>query len=466
MTGPTRSGAGARRRRLVVVADSDSYVKWGAAFASRMPDGWDAELVLVTTPVLPSDRQLAAALDGSRFAPADARILALDALASRLVARRPDAVLLALRGPLVRVVAPVIGALPERPVIVSGFPGLTIPAEPKAIVYREQVDLIVLHSRREVREFAANAVALGVPMRFGLATLPFLSPERARVAVGARSTGGADATASALPDGTGRTGVDGPAPEDAVAGDLVFAAQAKVPADRDDRVRMLGWLVEAARRRPSRRVVVKVRARRGEAQTHAEAHDYAELLADPEVRARFGGSLPPNLLVLDGPMAGHLEGASMLVTVSSTAVLEAVALGLPAVVVDEFGVSPKLINTVFEGSGMLAGADAVTGWAPRHAEPGWRGDNYFHGEAADDWSEALDGLLRLRDDGPLPFARRRYNLTGGALRRAFERKRMLGHHDRSLAGAVSMAVAIPSRWVVRRVRAVQRRLSAVEERPT
>ncbi|MFF2271377.1 DUF6716 putative glycosyltransferase [Agromyces sp. NPDC058136] len=459
------AGAGARRRRLVVVADSDSYVKWGAAFASRMPDGWDAELVLVTTPVLPSERQLAAALDGSVFAPADVRTLALDSLAGRLAARRPDAVLLALRGPLVRVVAPVVGALADRPVIVSGFPGLTIPAEPKAIVYREQVDLIVLHSRREVREFEANAVALGVPMRFGLATLPFLSRERARVAVGARSMGGADATAPALHDGAGFAGVDEPGREVA-AGDLVFAAQAKVPADRDDRVRMLGWLVEAARRRPSRRVVVKVRARRGEAQTHAEAHDYADLLADPEVRARFGGSLPPNLLVLDGPMAAHLEDASMLVTVSSTAVLEAVALGLPAVVVDEFGVSPKLINTVFDGSGMLAGADAVTGWAPRHAEPGWLDDNYFHGEDADDWAEGLDGLLRLREAGPLPFARRRYNLTGGALRRAFERKRMLGHHDRSLAGAVSMAVAIPSRWVVRRVRAVQRRLSAVEERPT
>ena len=74
--------------------------------------------------------------------------------------------------------------------------------------------------------------------------------------------------------------------------DLVFAAQAKVPAAREDRVRLLGWLVDAARRRPSRRVVVKVRARRGEAQTHDEAYDFAELLDDPAVREELGGSLP------------------------------------------------------------------------------------------------------------------------------------------------------------------------------
>lgn len=430
----------APRRRLVVVADSDSYVKWGAAFASRLPDGWESELVVVTTPVLPSDRQFATALDGTGFSTRSVRRLSLDGLAARLASRRPDAVLLALRGPLVRVVAPIVGALPDRPVIVSGFPGLTIPAEPKAIVYREQVDLIVLHSRREVREFQANALALGVPVEFGLATLPFLSgTDRAPAIEGVDATGPAPAEAG------GRHG-----------GDLVFAAQAKVPALLEDRIRVLGWLAEAARRRPGRRVVVKVRARRGEAQTHAEAHDYAELLAAPEVRAALGGALPPNLVVLDGPMARCLDDAAMLVTVSSTAVLEAVAAGVPAVVVDEFGIEPKLINTVFAGSGLFAGADAVAGWAPRSPDPAWLDDNYFHGEAGDDWAARLDELLLLREAGALPFRERRYNLIGGALRRAFERKRMLGHYDRSIAGAVSVAFALPSRWVVRRVRSVRR----------
>ena len=65
-------------------------------------------------------------------------------------------------------------------------------------------------------------------------------------------------------------------------------------------------------------------------------------------------------------MAEHLERAAALVTVSSTAVLEAVASGVPAVVIDEFGVAPKLINTVFEGSGLFGGAEAVAGWDARH----------------------------------------------------------------------------------------------------
>ncbi len=422
----------AAARRVLVVADTDSYAKWGAALATRLPDGYLAEFALVRTPAAPSTRQLRVALAGTRFSPSDVRHVALDELRGLVDDSRPDAVLLALRGPLVRVAAPIVGAGPDRPVLVSGFPGLTIPAEPKAIIYREQVDLIVLHSRREVREFSANAGRLGVPVALGLATLPFLgAAEQSR-----RQDAAAEST------GAART-------------DLVFAAQAKVPAEREDRVRMLRWLADAARRRPNRRVVVKVRARAGEAQTHAEAYDYGDLLADAGVRAELGGSLPPNLVVEDGPMAEHLSRASTLVTVSSTAVLEAIAAGVPALVVDEFGVAPKLINTVFEGSGLFGGAAAVAAGEGRTPEAAWLDDNYFHGTAADDWLEHLEHLLAKRHARTLVLSARRFNLTGGALRRAFERKRMLGHHDRSVAGAMAMGVAVPARWVVRRARRVR-----------
>ena len=423
--------------RFLVLADSDSYVKWGAAFASHLPVGWQAELVILSTPVAPSDRQLRTALAGSAFDVSDATHLELHQLEQHFAARRPDVVLLALRGPLVRVVTPIIGRAPDRPVLVSGFPGLTIPAEPKAIIYREQTDLIMLQSRREVREFRANAMQLGIPIEFGLTTLPFLS-ETARADV---------------PDPRSDTS---PALERT---DLVFAAQAKVPAAREDRVRLLGWLVDAARRRPSRRVVVKVRARRGEAQTHDEAFDFADLLDDHGVREELGGSLPPNLVVEDGPMAEHLERAAVLVTVSSTAVLEAIASGVPAVVIDEFGVSPKLINTVFEGSGLFGGAEAVAGWDAQHPSAEWLDDNYFHGREHDDWVARVGELLERRAAESPPLRERRYNLTGGALRRAFERKRMLGAFDRSFAGSVSVVFAVPSRWVVRRVRKLRRLLA-------
>ena len=59
--------------RLLVVADSDSYVKWGAALASTLPSTWAIRLVILASPVMPSGRHLADALAGTRFASGDVR---------------------------------------------------------------------------------------------------------------------------------------------------------------------------------------------------------------------------------------------------------------------------------------------------------------------------------------------------------------------------------------------------------
>ncbi|WP_335622276.1 DUF6716 putative glycosyltransferase [Agromyces aureus] len=449
-TGTASGATDAAGRRLLVVADSDSYVKWGAALASTLPPTWRVQLVVLASPVQPSPAQLRHALAGTRFSPSQAEVVHLDDLDGLLDVFDPHAVLLSLRGPFVRVVAPLLEGRANRPVLVSGFPGLTIPAVPKAVIYREQTDLVVLHSRREVREFRANAAELGLGTTFALATLPFLAGAPADPATDAAKAGG---EATPTLDG-GRTAeaahatsaprVDGPARTD-----IVFATQAKVPASREDRVHLLGGLAELARRRPGQRVVVKVRARRGEAQTHDENFDYADLL--PEVDP------PANLVVEDGPMAEKLATAAALVTVSSTAVLEAVALDLPALVIDDYGVTPAMINVVFEGSGLIGSTVDLVEGRFKAADAAWLADNYFHAEAAADWVRRLESFVEARELVPLRPLPRRRDLSGGLLRSAFERRRMLGDHDRSLLGSVAWGVGVPVRGAVRRVRRLRSR---------
>ncbi|KQQ94114.1 hypothetical protein ASF62_08175 [Leifsonia sp. Leaf325] len=425
---------------MLVIGDSDSYVKWGAALASGLPADWAVEIVVLASPVQPSARQLEDALSGSAFTIGQVRVRQLTDVARLVAELRPDAVLLALRGPMVRVVIRALAAVPNRPVLVSGFPGITIPAVPKAIVYREQTDLIVLHSRHEVREFSRNAERMPVSVGFGLATLPFLG-RPAAVPVPT-----SDSAPDRAPEG----------PTSTVADSIVFAAQAIVPRRLDDRIALLQWLIETARAHPEQRVVVKVRARAGEAQTHAEAHDFGALLDDRELADRWGGTLPANLVVEDGPMGDHLARAVALVTVSSTAALEAVAADIPVLLLDDFGIAPGIINTVFVDSGLFGDAGDLRAGRFRHPRPEWLADNYFHGVAADDWQEQLEQLVARRDTAPLPLEPQRHNLRGGRLRRAWDRKRMLGSHDDSAAGFLAMVIAVPSLWVLRRARRVVR----------
>lgn len=408
--------------RALALVDTDSYAKWGAALLAQLPAEWSREVVVIATPALPSADQLRAALAGSGFSAYEASTLELRAAVRRVEVQRPDVVIVAMRGPAASVLLRVLSELPDRPVLVSGLPGISIPATRKALFYRGQADLVVLHSKNEIREFRFAARKRGWSHRLALATLPFIDDRPA--------SGGTD---------------------------VVFAVQSIVPLRLDDRQRVLDILVDTARRNPGHRVVIKVRAVEGEAQTHLERHDYPALLA-----ART--STPPNLVVASGPMSAALDTAVGLVTVSSTSIMEAIARGVPVIAISEFGVTAELINVVFAGSGMLGSGDDVAALRFAQPRPEWLDENYFHDAGQNDWLPAVDELLAARSAGALHPRRSLSGGAGGALRRAWERKRAFGSHDRSAAGFVALAVGLPPRAVVLALRAASRAVPRLSER--
>ncbi|WP_049569875.1 DUF6716 putative glycosyltransferase [Nonomuraea sp. SBT364] len=356
--------------RVLAIADSDSYLKWAACLLGDLPAGCESELVVVRTPIAPSAEQIAAAVGDMPAPPV------LTARAVRRAAERsdPDAILVACTGPVVDVlVSGVLDGLRPRPVFVTGLPGISVPATDKAWLYRSGCDLFVVHSEREVAEFAAVAARLGGGGAVGLARLPFLRPAQER--------GGGDR--------------------------VVFATQAKVPRAREERERVLRALAELAAARPDLDVVVKLRALEDERQTHRERHHYQRLwreLGEPG-RLRFEA----------GSMREHLAHAAGFVTVSSTAALEAIAQDVPLLVLSDFGVNAEMINLVFEGSGLLGTLDDLARGDFREAEPRWTAANYFHPAGRDDWAGLLAGLVNSRPrvparsllDGPEHAAARR-----------------------------------------------------------
>ncbi|MBI5161502.1 MAG: hypothetical protein HY996_08855 [Micrococcales bacterium] len=410
--------AGAAPQRILAVGDSDSYVKWGAFLVDRMPHSWAPELAVLATPWQPSAAQLDAALTGTRWQGDPPPTITLEQFTRRIAEERPDAVLLAVRGPSVKVVHRAVTASGHRPVVVSGLPGISFPATWKAIAYRAQADLVVVHSRREVASFEALAERMPGRPSFALASLPFVVRSAAR--------------------------------EPRSGGPLLFAVQAKFPAELEDRERLALALVAAARRHPERSVIVKVRAAAGEMQTHLERHDLGELVLrlDP----------PPNLAVQGGPMAEHLARAAGLVTVSSTALLEAIGAGVPVLALSDFGIRRSLVNTAFVDGGFLGTLQDLEEWEFRHPAPAWLEENWFHDPALDDWVPRLERLVAERDAGILPVRVQVTGTAGGALRRAWDRKRALGALDRSWSGRFALAVGTPTLRLLLLIRSLRRGL--------
>lgn len=364
------------RQRVLVVTDSDSYVKYGAALAGQLPKDWQARLVVARSSALPSPRQLSEALEGTRFEDEPVDVVGVGGLRELLQQWRPDVVLAAARGYTVQATVSLVDNVPDRPVLVSGLAGIAVPVLPYGLGFRRSMDVFVAHSHRELREFRVASRRLGVPHGFELATMPFV--ERAPATVGVDAM-------RAAPE---------PAP---VRDRIVFAAQAQVPAGRRERAHLVERLVDTARTHPHLSVVVKVRAQDGEAQTHHEQVSYPDLLAERD-------DVPPNLVVESGSMRAQLRRAVGFVTVSSTAVLEAVAAGVPAIALDDYGVGAAQINLVLKGSGLLGSSDELVAGHFRHPDPTWLEDNYFHDPDDDTWVARVEELLNQRATiGLLPY---------------------------------------------------------------
>lgn len=430
--------SGASGIRVVAIADADSFVKWAASLVSSVP-GLQAHLLLVGTPLTASAAQERTALAGTVLGAADVTRIGFAETAGWLAGQRPDVILLAGRGPFVRMMGRVIDSLPHRPVTVSGLPGMAIPAQRGALEYRRHTDLMVVHSHREMRAFEELGRRIGVQMPTALATLPFarrrqrmLRSERIAVEAVAAQHGGVAVVERPLQI----TPVRPPAT------DIVFAAQALVPVAKEERAEIAAMLVRAAEAEPGRRVVVKLRSRPGESETHLEREPYAGLLPS---------RLPENLVFSYDSMSTALETAAGLVTVSSTAAVEAIALGVPVIALDSFGVSKSLLNTVFVGSGLLGGRGEVVAGRFRHPHPDWLRDNYFHPEGESTWWERVEQLVALRRSGALP-ARRVPAARGGALHEAWHRASVLGAEDRTVQGAVALAIGAPATRVLAAVR--------------
>lgn len=350
--------------RVLAVADSDSYLKWAGATLGGLDGYVETSVVVLRTPLAPTAAQTTAAVGPGLDPP---EVLGLRGLRARLRESPPDVVLVAATGPTAELTARTVvrttGA--DRPALVSGLPGVAWPATRLAVGWRRWSDAFVVHSHAEADSFAAGFTAVGATPRIVLSSLPFVET-------------------SAVPA--------------AAVSRVVVAAQSLVPASRADRVRLLDGLARVAA--AGLEVVVKLRARAGERQTHNEALPLDVLWAEEH---RGLGHSAEALGFADGPMADWLTPGSALVTVSSTAAIESMARGLPTVLLDDFGVDETLLNPVFVGSGCFASLDDLPGVlraGPPRPDPQWARRNYLHPEPSE-WPAAVRELAEQRGAGRL-----------------------------------------------------------------
>ncbi|MGX6450903.1 DUF6716 putative glycosyltransferase [Brevibacterium paucivorans] len=359
---------------LVSLSDSESYLKWSASLLDQLREDFDVHVWLVDNPILPTGEQIANALAGSGFSSAHVPVVKSSELKAVLENLQPDVILAAATGPIVQVIYSTAAFLSHRPGLVSGLPGVGLPATSKGQRYRRLGDMFITHSAFEKERYEQVLDKCRFPVEVVVARLPMLKskqPPRAEFTPGD------------------------------VPSRLVFAPQAKVPVEKREREQILLSLNRFAHNFPDSSVIVKVRSRPGEQETHREEHSYTALLQSLE---REGKITPGRLSVEVGPMSDFLEPSTALVTVSSTAALESLDRGLATLIISDFGVNEDMLNEAFADSGIAQPLSDLERSDFRFPSEEWLTANYFQ-PFTDELSRALRLLAERARAQQLPDIR-------------------------------------------------------------
>lgn len=389
---------------MAVVADSDSRWKWGLHTARQLLP--DAEVVgyLIDGPATPSERQRAEV----QIPVAGVHHGSLERIVTSLGAEPARVIVLALPGGATQAalhgLAPLWPGTGRRPVVVTGYVGVVYEKLLEGLLGRCGADVILANSAHDAERFRVALAGVGADASAVAQTvLPFLSRLR-RPARG-----------------------DHPFT-------VTFAAQPGVPGSRADREYVLQRLIRHATLHPEREVLIKLRGKAGEALTHAEPHPY------PAIAPQLGVQRPPNLGFGHGDMGQTLDRTDLLVTVSSTAALEAMHRSLPTALITDFGIREGLGNHYFTGAGCYASFDDLDAGRLPVAGPAWTG---AHGIGPGHTAEAARARVAELLEAELPPLRpfqSRHN-TPVQLRRLLHRHglhRLADDHDEPDDGTPSV----------------------------
>ncbi|MBL1068646.1 DUF6716 putative glycosyltransferase [Streptomyces sp. 7-21] len=363
---------GSATPRVVVLADSDSRWKWAALVARKLTPDHAIDARFLYTSTTPTERQIAEV----GVEPDTSRIVTYGELVDDPAVHEADVVIFGTIGGTVLALLHSLGLAWEgsahRPVTVSGYVGVVYENLVDGLLLRVGSDMVLANCAHDAEQFREIYESVGAdPECVVESGLPFLGGEPY------------DPTAA----GRKRPFT------------VCFAVQPTVPSSRAARMGMLEKLQRHARLHPDREVLIKLRNQPGEAVTHLERHSYQTLydeLPDP----------PPNLKIIYGDMGEALDRTDLLVTVSSTAAMEAIHRGIPTAILTDYGVREAHGNHYFIHSGCLASWSQLDEGLIPKANPAWAASRGIG--QRDPFMTARARLRMLRARGSLPLVRPYY----------------------------------------------------------
>lgn len=338
--------------RVLLVANFDSGLKYVGRLAEAFAAlGAEPDLRAPTTVAphkLGADQIAAATSRAVRCEPWEDIVRA---------AALSDVVVPVFEGPTVeRFIREVHGIASRMPVVGTGYVGMVLYDVVGGYLSRSLADVLAVNSRTDLAEFTVAAHGLGLPaenlLLAGLALLPS-TPQPVRT-------------------GPIRT--------------VLLADQPTVPRRAADRSYLWDRLLAYAERHTDRQVLLRPRHRPGEDTFHRMDHSPVAWAAERR--------LPPNLTIEHAPIDTLIPRSDLLLTVSSTAALEAIAAGTRVAFVADW-VNDAALNPRLLPSGLLRRFDDIDADRIGSPDPAWIDDVFPAAEGASPAERFAQRLLAV-----------------------------------------------------------------------
>jgi hypothetical protein len=328
--------------RVLALASYDSFLNTARLIAPYYErTGATVELALVKARMT---SQIAKDQIDQAGLTSEIRWVDLDSLFASGDIGRYDVVLSCLEGLSTRRLLDQLKALgPNRPLVVSIYPGLVLRYAYDGFSMRAASDFLWLNSERDFENYTLMAGSFGG------------NGDNARVF----------GVASVLEPIVRK-------PDSAANGPVVFFEQAVIPRYQGERMFLAEQLVALARRNPSRRFLIKPRTVDGQATLHQSWHPIMPLL---RTAAHANGGWPANLEITSDRADALLTAASHCITVSSTVAVESVYAGVPTAIISDFGAHDDYGLQYFFGSGLLTNFGELEFPFAGIADPTWLARN-------------------------------------------------------------------------------------------
>ncbi|KQU01134.1 hypothetical protein ASG68_04975 [Rhizobium sp. Leaf453] len=371
------AGNAEKQRKLLVLSDFDSRVKWGVSLAAFFQHSCEITVMFEEIPSSIRQRYILPNYTVRQYRD-------LDPILNSSALFEYDYVILALGGSqAVRAMSTIADRqheFPARPLVIAGFNGLMEPGDPHGFLCRQGADIICVNSTRDMSFFQELIT------EFHLDASPLVLAGYLRQ----------NDRLPALPQ-------NGP-PQS-----ILFVEQVGRPSNLRQKILLMEQLAAYARAHPTRQLVIKLRSVEGIRHTNSskEKHSFRKIW-HYTVRPH-----PTNVVFSYDGTEEILPKMDLCVSISSTVLFEALEMGIRVAVISDFGIGTHIGNTAFIGSGLFVSLQDLRDDKIPEVAKEWLQENAsFSDTFASDLTTKLAELDEQRAQGTLTPMKLFYDRSG------------------------------------------------------